>query len=57
MSTEFLQRVVNLEHRDYDAIKKVAQKKGLGGKGFSAALRLIIREWGTFTYTITQKPG
>ena len=57
MSTEFLQRVVNLERRDYDAIKKVAQKKGLGGKGFSAALRLIIREWGTFTCTITQKPG
>ena len=56
MSTEYLQRIVNLERRDYDAIKKVAHEKGLGGKGFSAALRLIIREWETFTHTITPKP-
>jgi hypothetical protein len=55
MSTEYLQRIVNLERRDYDAIKKVACEKGLGGKGFSAALRLIIREWETFTHTITLK--
>ena len=45
MPTVYLQRIVNLERRDYDAIKQVAQEKGLGGKGFSAALRLIIREW------------
>ena len=57
MSTEYLQRIVNLERRDYDAIKKVAREKGLGGKSFSAALRLIIREWETLTNTITLKPG
>jgi len=45
MPTDYLQRIVNLERRDYDTIKQVAQDKGLGGKGFSAALRLIIREW------------
>ena len=48
MSTEYLQRIVNLERRDYDTIKKVAREKGLGGKGFSAALRLIIHEWEAF---------
>jgi len=45
MPTDYLQRIVNLERRDYDTIKQVAQDKGLGKKGFSAALRLIIREW------------
>ena len=45
MPTDYLQRIVNLERRDYDLIKQVAQDKGLGKKGFSAALRLIIREW------------
>jgi hypothetical protein len=53
MSTKYLQRIVNLERRDYDTIKKVAHEKGLGGKGFSAAHRLIIREWETFTIKIT----
>ena len=57
MSTEYLQRIVNLERRDYDAIKKVTCEKGLGGKGFSAALRLIIHEWETFSHTITPKPN
>ena len=56
MSTEYLQRIVNLERRDYDTIKKVAREKGLGGKGFSAALRLIIREWEMLTNTIIPKP-
>lgn len=45
MPTDYLQRIVNLERRDYDTIKQVAQDKGLGKKGFSAVLRLIIREW------------
>jgi len=56
MSTEYLQRIVNLERRDYDAIKKIAREKGLDGKGFSTALRLIIREWETLTNTITPNP-
>ena len=45
MPTDYLQRIVNLERRDYYTIKQVAQDKSLGKKGFSAALRLIIREW------------
>jgi hypothetical protein len=43
--------MVNLETRDYNLVKNVALQKGLGGKGFSAALRLIIREWKLFLST------
>ncbi len=42
---EYIQRFVNLEKQDYWIVKHAAQEKGLGLKGFSAALRLIIREW------------
>ncbi len=41
----FIRRMVNLEVRDYKAIWEFAREKGLGGKGFSAALRMIVREW------------
>lgn len=53
MPTDYLQRIVNLERRDYDAIKQVAQDKGLAKKGFSAALRLIIRELQDFKSRLT----
>lgn len=42
---EFMPRCVNLEARDYRIVREAADEKGLGSKGFSAALRLIIREW------------
>ncbi len=42
---EFMPRCVNLEKRDYWIVRAAAAEKGLGLKGFSAALRLIIREW------------
>lgn len=42
---EFMPRFVNLEKRDYWIVRGAAEEKGLGLKGFSAALRLIIREW------------
>lgn len=45
MPSPFLQRMVNLEPRDYRAVQLFALRKGLGRRGFSAALRLIIREW------------
>jgi hypothetical protein len=48
MPTEYIRRIVNLEPRDYDAIKQHAEDQGLGKKGFSVALRLIIREWQEF---------
>ena len=45
MPAKYIQRVVNLEPADYRTVKQFATEKGLGGKGFSAALRMIIREW------------
>lgn len=45
MPIQYIPRKINLEARDYAVVKKFAQEKGLGGKGFSAALRMIIREW------------
>ena len=45
MPTQYIQRLVNLEQSDYQVVRRLAQEKGFGGKGFSAALRLIIREW------------
>ena len=41
---EQVRRNVSLEEEDWDYVKKVADKKGLGRKGLSAALRLIIRD-------------
>ena len=43
--TNYINRQVNLEPDDYDAVWRLAQERGLGRKGFSAALRMIIREW------------
>ena len=34
-----------LEHSDFYIICKCAHEKGLGDKNYSAALRLILREW------------
>jgi hypothetical protein len=45
MTPVYVPRIVNFEYSDYQAVKRCAQEKGLGGKGFSAAMRLIIREW------------
>ena len=36
---------VVLEPLDVEIINGFVETKGLGGKGFSAALRMIIREW------------
>jgi hypothetical protein len=44
-SSQYVQRMVNLEPRNYRLVRKVALEKGLGKKGFSAAIRLILREW------------
>lgn len=40
-----VRRSVDLEREDIERIKELAQCKGLGARGFSAALRMIIREW------------
>ena len=45
MPPTYLPRLVNLEVNDVRLIRQVASQAGLGDKGFSAALRIIIREW------------
>ena len=42
---EYVRRMINLERSDYDLVKQYAKDCGLGNRGFSAAVRLIIREW------------
>ena len=38
-------RNVVLEKPDIETVQQVADRRGLGARGFSAALRMIIREW------------
>ena len=56
MATHYIQRIVNLELRDYQLVRKVAVERGLGGKGFSAALRIIIREWEAYQSASLKTP-
>jgi len=42
--------MINLEAQDYQVIRRVADQRGLGEKGFSAAPRMIIREWQDFQF-------
>ena len=46
---EYLTKNVVLEPMDFNIVKETADKRGLGRKGFSAALRQIIREWKELT--------
>jgi hypothetical protein len=48
MSHQYIPRVINLESQDYHVVRRGADQRGLGEKGFSAALRMIIREWQEF---------
>jgi hypothetical protein len=48
MRHEYVPRMINLEPSDYQVVRRVADQRGLGEKGFSAALRMIIREWQEF---------
>ena len=36
---------ISLEEVDFQTVRNLMEKKGLGRRGFSAALRMIIREW------------
>ena len=45
MQRDYVPRMINLERSDYQIVKRMAEERGLGVKGFSAALRMIIREW------------
>jgi DNA polymerase/3'-5' exonuclease PolX len=41
--SKLILRNVSLELNDYKIVRKVAEENGFGAKGFSAALRFIIR--------------
>lgn len=45
MATAFMPRMINLEEVDHEIVLQAAEDYGLGERGFSAATRLIIREW------------
>jgi hypothetical protein len=50
MRHDYVPRMINLEQSDYQLVRRVANELGLGDKGFSAALRMIIREWQEFQF-------
>lgn len=43
--SQFVTRNVVLEPRDIETVNQKARDEGFGPKGFSVALRVIIREW------------
>ena len=45
MPPTYIPQMVNLEVNDVRLIRQVVEEQKLGDKGFSAALRLIIRDW------------
>ena len=55
--TEYVRRIVNLERSDYDLVKQYAKDCGLGSRGFSASVRLIIREWSALKPPSISRPG
>lgn len=45
MPVQYVQRMINFELSDYRAVKDLAVEYGLGSRSFSAAVRVIVREW------------
>jgi len=43
--TGFIRRIINFEELDWAIVQRAARQEELGGKGYSAALRGIIRQW------------
>ena len=56
MATYF-RRLIYLAERDRWTVQRAAYERGLGEKGFSKALRLIIREWDAFQNPEFSKDG
>lgn len=52
--TSVVRQSIALEPQDVQAVKALAKEKGLGAHGFSAAVRMIIREWQQQTNRTTQ---
>ena len=42
---KYFTRSVRLELLDYKIVRDFARERGLGLKGFSSALRLILQDW------------
>ena len=45
MPSKYIQRMFNLEPKDFRIITNTARDNGFGPKGHSAALRFILRDW------------
>jgi len=45
MSTTVVRKSIAIENIDILTVENLSKCKGLGSRGFSAALRMIIREW------------
>lgn len=48
MPRDYIPRMINLEPSDYKIVRSFADERGLGDRGISAAIRMIIREWQEF---------
>ena len=46
----YIPRMINFSSKEFNIVSLVVRDKGLGGKGFSAAVRLIINEWYQLTH-------
>ena len=49
MSDVIIKRLVSFLGDDFEIVKAEQNKRGLGKKGFSQALRIIVREWKELT--------
>lgn len=45
MPVQYVQRMVNFDLSDYRTVKELVVEYGLGSRSFSAAVRIIVREW------------
>jgi hypothetical protein len=49
MKDRYIARTVRLAPKDYKLVIAFAKRAGLGAHNFSAALRMILREWDSLT--------
>lgn len=52
---DYVTKNVVLEKQDLKAVNQVIKSRGLGTKGFSAAVRIIIREWSEMKKQVAQQ--
>jgi hypothetical protein len=44
MQRDYVPRMINLERSDYQIVKRMAEKRGLGDKGFSVTSHMLSEE-------------